>query len=55
MIQFEKCMRAMKKATIYLMCKEHHVPLYEKFGYRYLRPSASNHGGMTWHEMAMEL
>ena len=48
-------MRRMGKATIHLMCKEHHVPLYEKFGYRYLQPSASDHGGMTWHEMSRRL
>ena len=48
-------MRKMGKTTIHLMCKEHHVPLYEKFGYQYLRPSVSDHGGMTWHEMSMQL
>jgi|SRR5680860_239188 len=41
MTEFVKRMTAMKKSKIYLMCKEHHVPLYEKFGYQYLRPSAS--------------
>lgn len=55
MVEFVKRMSAMKKSTIHLMCKEHHVPLYEKFGYRYLQPSASDHGGMTWHEMSMTL
>ncbi|MFY0692738.1 MAG: GNAT family N-acetyltransferase [Paracoccaceae bacterium] len=53
--EFVERMRRMGKATIYLMCKEHHVPLYEKFGYRYLKPSASDHGGMRWHEMSMAL
>ena len=55
MDEFVGRMRQMGKATIHLMCKEHHVPLYEKFGYQYLRPSASDHGGMTWHEMSMQL
>ncbi|WP_069299369.1 GNAT family N-acetyltransferase [Neptunicoccus sediminis] len=55
MYEFEKRMRRMGKATIHLMCREHHVPLYEKFGYRYLQPSASEHGGMIWHEMLMTL
>ena len=55
MNEFVRRMRRMGKATIYLMCKEHHVPLYEKFGYGYLRPSASDHGGMAWHEMSMKL
>ena len=55
MQEFVGRMRRMNKATIYLMCKEHHVPLYEKLGYGYLRPSTSDHGGMTWHEMSMKL
>lgn len=55
MDEFVERMRQMRKTTIYLMCKEHHVPLYRKFGYQYLRPSASDHGGMTWHELSMQL
>ena len=55
MEEFIGRMREMDKTTIYLMCKEHHVPLYEKFGYGYLRPSRSDHGGMAWHEMSMTL
>ncbi len=52
---FVSRMRRMDKGMIYLMCKEHHVPLYEKLGYEYLRPSDSDHGGMVWHEMNMRL
>jgi hypothetical protein len=48
-------MRAMGKQTIHLMCKDRHVALYERFGYRYVKPSAADHGGMAWHEMVMEL
>ena len=48
-------MTQLGKAKIYLMCKAHHVPLYEKFGYHYIQPSASGHGGMSWHEMGMTL
>ena len=55
MEEFVTRMRRMGKETIHLMCRDHHVPLYEKFGYRYLRPSASDHGGMAWHEMSMTL
>ncbi|MDA5095207.1 GNAT family N-acetyltransferase [Aliiroseovarius sp. KMU-50] len=55
MVEFVGRMKKMGKSAIYLMCKEHHVPLYERFGYRYLNPSTSGHGGMTWHEMSMEL
>jgi len=55
MVEFVGRMKQMGKSAIYLMCKEHHVPLYERFGYSYLHPSISDHGGMAWHEMSMEL
>lgn len=48
-------MRNQRKTAIYLMCKDHYLPLYEKLGFRYLRPSASSFGGMAWHEMSMDL
>lgn len=51
---FVKRMQAMGKRTIHLMCKERHVELYARMGYRYVKPSASDHGGMSWHEMVME-
>jgi GNAT superfamily N-acetyltransferase len=52
---FVSRMRAMGKATIHLMCKDRHVDLYRKFGYEYVRPSQSDHGGMAWHEMVLVL
>lgn len=55
MSEFVRRMTDMGKETIHLMCKQHHVPLYEKFGYRYTHPSASDHGGVQWHEMVMDL
>jgi ribosomal protein S18 acetylase RimI-like enzyme len=55
MSEFVDRMMAANKETIHLMCKEHHVPLYEKFGYRYTRPSTSEHGGVQWYEMMMDL
>ncbi len=55
MDEFIQRMQKMGKASIHLMCKEHYVPLYTKFGYRYRQPSASDHGGMAWHEMSMDL
>ncbi|VVE32345.1 GNAT family acetyltransferase [Pandoraea commovens] len=55
MTAFVERMRAAGKATIHLMCKERHVPLYERFGYTYVKPSPSDHGGMAWHEMVMTL
>ena len=55
MTEFVQLMRDMGKQTIHLMCKERHVPLYERMGYRYVQPSPSDHGGMAWHEMVMDL
>lgn len=55
MEEFVSRMQQMGKSAIYLMCKEQHIPLYEKLGYCYLRVSASDHGGKTWHEMSREL
>lgn len=43
------------KQAIHLMCKQRHVGLYERMGFRYVRPSASTHGNMAWHEMVMAL
>jgi GNAT superfamily N-acetyltransferase len=52
---FIERIRRMNKKTIHLMCKDRHVDLYKRFGYRYVKPSASDHGGMAWHEMMMDL
>jgi ribosomal protein S18 acetylase RimI-like enzyme len=55
MAEFIERMRGMDKATIHLMCKEKHIALYAGFGFDYIKPSASDHGGMAWHEMVLEL
>ncbi|MNN99346.1 hypothetical protein D3C81_2189600 [compost metagenome] len=53
--EFIERMRGMGKATIHLMCKEKHIPLYAGFGFAYIKPSESDHGGMAWHEMILTL
>ncbi|WP_211444958.1 GNAT family N-acetyltransferase [Collimonas humicola] len=55
MKEFIARMRALRKSSIHLMCKERHVALYENLGFTYLKASESGHGGMAWHEMAMQL
>lgn len=55
MEEFIRRMSGMSKKTIHLMCREQHVPLYERFGFTYIRPSQSDHGGLVWHEMLMTL
>ncbi|MBL0793927.1 GNAT family N-acetyltransferase [Pseudomonas sp. B7] len=53
--EFIDRMREQGKATIHLMCKERHIPLYAGFGFAYIKPSESDHGGMAWHEMIFTL
>jgi len=55
MEEFIVRMRQLGKSSINLMCKSRHVPFYEKFGFAYVRPSPSTHGGMAWHEMVLRL
>jgi ribosomal protein S18 acetylase RimI-like enzyme len=55
MQRFVAHMRGLGKEAIHLMCRTHHVALYEKMGYRYVRPSESAHGGIAWHEMVLPL
>lgn len=55
MEKFVVRMKALGKKTIHLMCKDRHVELYRRMGYQYVQPSASDHGGMAWHEMVMPL
>ncbi len=55
MQEFSTRMRRLHKQTIHLMCRDQHVKLYEKLGYRYVKPSRSSHGGMSWHEMVARL
>ena len=52
---FIRRMSQLGKQSIHLMCREQHVAMYEKFGFRYIKPSASDHGGLSWHEMVMTL
>lgn len=37
---------------IFLLCKTHLIPFYEKFGFHWVCKSSSTHGGAQWHEMA---
>lgn len=55
MRRFVEQMQRLGKKTIHLMCKEQHVALYAKLGYQYVQPSPSDHGGMAWHEMVMDI
>lgn len=52
---FIERMKALGKESIHLVCKERHVDLYRYMGYRYVKPSDADYGGMAWHEMVMAL
>lgn len=55
MAEFLRRMRAAGKREVHLMCKQRHIELYRRMGYDYVKPSASNHGGVSWHEMIQRL
>ncbi|NRA98418.1 MAG: GNAT family N-acetyltransferase [Rhodobacteraceae bacterium] len=55
MADFIERMRDLGKTSIFLICKDPLIPFYERAGFRYLRPSASAHGGAVWHEMVQDL
>lgn len=55
MREFITHLTAMNKETVHLIYKDRHVDLYTHFGFRYVKPSESDHGGMSWHEMVMML
>jgi predicted N-acetyltransferase YhbS len=40
--------------AIILICEFPLIPFYEKFGFVYLRPSSSEHGGIQWYEMRLD-
>lgn len=55
MVNYIQRMKRLKKSSIQLMCKDRHIGFYEQFGFQYVRPSSSDHGGMAWHEMRLPL
>jgi predicted N-acetyltransferase YhbS len=40
--------------AIILMCEFPLIPFYQKFGFVYLQPSSSEHGGIQWYEMRLD-
>ena len=55
MRRFIEDMRAMGKEDIYLICQTELISFYEKYGFEYLHPSESDHGGLAWHDMRLIL
>ena len=48
-------MKEAHKKQIYLICQTELIPMYASFGFIDLGMSESEHGGLEWHEMVLEL
>lgn len=53
--KFIETFRRLNKEKILLICKEKHIPLYQKFGFKLIGKSKSKHGGFDWFEMTLQL
>lgn len=47
--------RKVKKSLVLLICREHLISFYKRFGFVYRAPSIATYGGFTWHEMVLNL
>lgn len=47
--------RNLRKENILLICKADLIQYYERFGFRYIKPSESAYGGYVWYEMTLGL
>ncbi|TCK02649.1 GNAT family N-acetyltransferase [Marinobacterium mangrovicola] len=52
---FIEKMAGMEKQAIHLMCQTELIDFYAGHGFAYSGPSASDHGGLSWHEMTLDL
>lgn len=48
-------MRSLGKREIHLICQTNLIDFYARFGFEYRCISASEHGGLSWHEMGLTL
>ncbi|SEF64407.1 GNAT family N-acetyltransferase [Marinobacterium lutimaris] len=48
-------MTRMNKQAIHLICQTELIDFYANHGFCYRGASASDHGGLSWHEMTLEL
>lgn len=55
MKHFIEEMKKNGKTDIYLICNSELIAMYAKYGFIHLGVSESDHGGMSWHEMALSL
>jgi len=52
---FIEAMQDLGKEEIFLICQTELIGLYEKFGFILMGESDSDHGGLSWHEMSLNL
>ena len=55
MTDFINRMKKLHKHSIHLICQTHLVDFYAKHGFAYIGESTSEHGGLSWHEMVLDL
>ena len=55
MSDFIRRMQDMHKQSIHLVCQAHLIAFYESFGYQVIGESAANYGGLSWHDMRLDL
>ncbi|WP_196160384.1 GNAT family N-acetyltransferase [Reinekea sp. G2M2-21] len=55
MSDFIRRMQDMRKQSIHLVCQAHLIPFYESFGYQVIGESSANYGGLSWHDMRLDL
>ncbi len=55
MKEFINRMKQLNKKSIHLICQTHLIDMYASHGFAYIGKSDSDHGGMAWHEMILEL
>lgn len=55
MEHFISKMKKLQKYEIHLICQTSLVDMYKKSGFKYIGESDSEHGGMSWHEMILDL
>lgn len=53
--EFITRMKQLKKSSIHLICQTHLVDLYASHDFVYQGESDSDHGGLAWHEMILDL
>ena len=55
MMHFIEHMRSLEKVEIHLICQTELIKFYQQFGFQYDKASDSEHGGLSWHEMSLDL